>query len=338
MFDEYILNEMYFGKVPALLQLEELFEKIKIKYQKNSVPNYAAFSNMKKDPIFKTMSDIIKEQFGFDYVIVSPSYDKSCNCHVVRFFSIKTMGTEQDTTIDYKDIRKGLSITKSGFKFKGKAPSMLIILDLGFLLAPFLHPSEMVAVLLHEIGHNFTKTTMDPEDYSDRVDEKFADAIVSMYGYGPDLASGLNKMVTSNKYSGFASKLRNKPILNIGLGLYNIYKDIVHRQSGLEEHLPMDSRAEDIVKQLEYDLDNTPDISDDAKREIQDQIRAIKIWIAKFNQANNYMPDKMMRFYSKHLAPHLGNEKLQDSFVKKHGTPEVIHKRITQIYNSGRKN
>ena len=100
----------------------------------------------------------------------------------------------------------------------------------------------------------------------------------------------------------------------------------------------MDSRAEDIVKQLEYDLDNTPDISDDAKREIQDQIRAIKIWIAKFNQINNYMPDKMMRFYSKHLAPHLGNEKLQDSFVKKHGTPEIINSRITQIYNRGRKN
>ena len=91
---------------------------------------------------------------------------------------------------------------------------------------------QLLAVLLHEIGHNFSvfilqhviKTTpgggfLGPErvvDSASRADEIFADNFVAMYGYGPDLIEGMILLgqASDQVYQAYADHYNN---LNLSL-------------------------------------------------------------------------------------------------------------------------
>ena len=331
-----VLQEIYFGKVPCLQQIEDLFEKIKIKYQKPTKSDTQTFyKEMSKDPIFNQISDLIIEQFGFNEVLITVHMDKYITASTVSFLSDKEGNAYTDEgVISNQQVKDSLLVTKEGLRFNPKKfkPNMLIIVSTAFLLSETLSSSEIVAALLHEIGHSFTHAVVDNGNVTDRVDEKFADQFVAMYGYGPELNTALTKISKQYQYLN-TNNIRKIPVVNIFLGLGQIMQAFISRQVVGDEHPGMRARLVSLVKQLESDMQKTPNMKPKMKKELEDQIKRSKLLIDKYYNDTPYAPDKMMKFYNKNIEPNLGKEKYQDAYAVKYASPDIINSKLTLLYS-----
>lgn len=73
-------------------------------------------------------------------------------------------------------------------------------LDLGIQIMP----NEVMACLLHEIGHVFSKYIIPRDALNGRYDEKFADRFASLYGYGKET------ITLQTKFSVFYETISNR--------------------------------------------------------------------------------------------------------------------------------
>ena len=229
--EQYILNEMYFGKLPGLVKIEDYFIKLQQKYKKsNMMQNLSAYREIIKDPILLKISYELMDLFGFKEVTVTIVRDDSFNAYTIPFVADDRGNSYnlEDEKIPFKKLQGAIIVTNSGFKFdKKKFPvNLLVAINLGILFPNkndrlvFTIP-ELIAVLLHEVGHNFSLATLGTGmNKAIKSNEVFADSFAAMYGYGKEFSTAFNKLGV--RYSDFDKSIKDTPILNIVVGLKHI--------------------------------------------------------------------------------------------------------------------
>lgn len=326
------LNEMYFGKVANLLKLEELIEKLKIKYRREDIfDDPQTFKMLTKDPILNQISNTIAVMFGFEEVVVTFNNSRGLGAYTITFPRQYdgAVYDVNDNRIDIKKVRSSVIITNRGFTFdKRKLPTnILICFTTGIVFNNNISSPELISVLLHELGHSFAMVTLGPDNFTDRVDEKFADQFVAMYGYGPEFVTIFSKFSIDRGNYGKNS------VVNLILGLKNLVKETVARQMEYVPHPSTKSRMESQIRQLESDLRNTPHLTPKIKRDIQSQIDMCKRkMIEFFDGDSNTMVEKMIKFYDNKISYNLSIEKKRENNANAITHPDTVNRKMKELY------
>lgn len=139
-----ILNEVYFGKAPIQsmkAQLTKLRKKLKGK---------PITSTINLDAEILKFNRIVEKTFGFYNFALYLNHDPIPNAY--------TFGVETFYTTEEKEkIRKSILANPEGFKFDRKEAkvSMIAAMTSGMLDSEKITDDQIVAVLLHEIGHSY---------------------------------------------------------------------------------------------------------------------------------------------------------------------------------------
>ena len=332
------LNEVYFGKIPQLLMIEELFDKFKLAYRKLDISSPAKFRVMIKDPILKNIERKIAETFGFKDVHIVIEKSEQMNAYTVPFqMDKKGMSYDvNDIPFDHEKLSGSVIMTNNGFKFESKKfnTNLLVCLFYGILFKSNITTPELVAILLHEIGHNFSKVIYKKKDLSGRVDEKFADNFAAMYGYSEQLISAFSKM--SINYSSMEKSIKKIPILGGIVGINRILNDVLYRTMlpGVDPHPTMHTRMMNLMKELEFELKNDESMSPTMKKDIEGQIQRSKMLLDKYyNGENEDLSDTMLKKYNKYIQPNHPGEIIFDTAADQKAAPNQIHARINKIYH-----
>ena len=143
------VNEAYFGDKqlePILQQLHKLREPY---LEKDGL--FTAFLNeFNTDPELFKLNRMLEDQFGFKTCSITLINNKIINGYTYP--------------ISYRDFGSGKNLvtTKNGFNFKPEAEYCLIIFVYsGCMLNPEFTDREIMGMLLHEIGHNFSSALSD---------------------------------------------------------------------------------------------------------------------------------------------------------------------------------
>ena len=331
-----VLNEMYFGKPFQLVAIEDLFDKFKAAYSKSDpMKSGSTFRMMIKDPILKKIGKHLSDCFGFKEVCITIARDPTLNAYTISFIS-DHKGNSYDireNPFTPKQISGAVTVTNAGFKFNQKkfATNLLVCLNLGILFRTEINTQELMGILLHEIGHNFSKVVISANKVSDRVNEKFADQFAAMYGYGPDIASAFSKMTVN--YGPIEKAFKDVPVVNILVGLSNIWDNAVMRTSVQNEHPAMRSRMEAQIRQLEQDLKDTPELTPEMRADIKKQIERCKQIIDDtFESKRDNMADRITYGYYGKWEPDWSLEKYEEKQAEKYSGPETINKKIGEMY------
>lgn len=360
------INEVYFGKTPEILAIEKQLDKFRNKYM-TEIKFFAEYNSSDSDLL--KFNRMIEDYFGFEAFSLSIHH---------KLFSISAGTVPVYYNYDVTNMNKYLITTKNGFKFDKKAKyTLYIIITTNVIFNPEITSGEILAALLHEIGHNFYiaihksgfifskittiynyimysfikdnifgnvyniikdtnlfKLTVFKlsnylkrntsfwawiEDYirlyfdvSDDINdiyqnfiktitlgfsqykkipkfiynkllnpltyinskysydnERFADNFATMYGYGPELASGIEKINSVQYNIGFAKIISEIPILNYIYSI-NIFASISVMLL-FDEHPSLLSRFTDQVKLLEREIKKN-DIDPKMKKSMQNDI------------------------------------------------------------------
>lgn len=334
-----VLNEMYFGKQPGLIKIEEFIDRLKKQYRgENLLGSSQSYRDLIKDPLLKKISDEISDMFGFKEVAVTISKRTNFNAYTIPFV-VDDDGNSydlDDRKISHKKLTGSVVINSNGFKFdKKKFPTnLLICMNLGCLFKTPITTQELVAILLHEIGHNFSIVVLSHK-MSDRSDEKFADQFASMYGYGPELSAALSKVMIN--HSDFDKFWKDVPVLNVLVGLNQIRKNITN-VSDENPHPVTKNRLAGILRQLEQDLKDTPNLTPGMRNDIKKQIdRCKKLMDDSFSiDPNANIGERITRFYFGQMEPNLQAEKAAEEYADKFSAPLKVNQKMnTMIHKKG---
>ena len=140
---DMLLQETYYGKLPEFDKLETLFEKIrkKVLSTKNSNPN--------KFPEVKEIQKIFCKLFGFKKSIF---YWEALDEENAYTFSLNTFIIFAHKGTDW--IQK----TDHGFYDTSHTSILTVYFGLGLITQTNLSARELLACVLHEIGHNFDES------------------------------------------------------------------------------------------------------------------------------------------------------------------------------------
>ena len=330
-----VLNEMYFGKPQALYKIEDLFDKFKSQYKNHKPLTIGAdYKEMIKDPILKKIGEELCNTFGFNETMVTIVRDASINAYTISFV---TDAKGNSYNIDSKPftnekLTNAVVVTNSGFNFNKKKfkTNLLVCLNLGILFNSPITTPELIAILMHEVGHNFSKVIIKANKINGRMDEKFADQFVAMYGYGPELVSAFSKMTIN--YGQIEKHLKDVPIINIFVGLNKIVDSVMFRHLFDDPHPNMYSRMESQIRQLEAELKGNRDIDPKMKKEIEDQIEQCKKTMDDYFSNSDNMSDKMLKYYHGRIEPNHNVEQEKNKAADRYAAPETINDKIDQMY------
>ena len=330
-----VLLEVYFGKVIALQQLEDTIDQIRLKYGSNWTQDISRIhKELNRDVLVKNMAKYIKNQFGFGEVIITISKSTKLNAHTFGVMADKNGIAYIDN--DKVDLKETLIKSSEGIRFDTRkvAPSMLIVISMGMMFSYLISTPELVAALLHEIGHSFSKAMIGSDKFSGRMDEKFADQFATMYGYGTELTTVLNKISVFKQYdSGLTQALRTIPIVGVFVGLSNIFGSFIDRGIKDEVHPTIYRRSMDSIKQMEYDLSRSENLTRKQRLELENNIRRAKSYVSTFYDKPPYQADSVYRYWMKNIEPRLYNEVKQDNYANLYGSVDIVNKRIESLKN-----
>ena len=163
----FVVNEAYIGKTPNLLSIEEKFRELR---RTITPKQYSTFDSL---PLVEEINTLFKAQFGMDLFSLHLEPDPIPNAWTVP------VGYKFDVVID-KTIRKyGIGATsRDGFRFKpNNGIAIIASITSGLLFRQDVSAEEIVAILIHEIGHNF-------QDYIDGKLHKYdSNYILNIYDY-----------------------------------------------------------------------------------------------------------------------------------------------------------
>ena len=334
--EQVVLNEMYFGKTPNLLSLEDLFGKFRKKYS-NSKPmtNLAEYREMIKDPILTKAARLIADSFGFCEAVITIAKDPTINAYTITF-PATSKGSLGNNGIRINETnRKGvIIINNNGFFFdKKKFPTnILVCINIGLIFSRSLNEAEIVSVLLHEIGHSFSKIIIG-KYLTGRSDEKFADEFAGMYGYGAELS----RVLTSGKltkYSNIEKSIKDIPVLNVLVGIKKVVWKMYDAQFNTDEHPGIKERLQTQIDQLESDLKNTPNLTPTMRKDIEDKIKKCKDYMDHyFNKELDSTPDRMVRFFYDVIEPNIPANKEADRQANKYAGSDVTNEKLNKMYH-----
>ena len=140
-----IINEVYFGKTPSLQKIEKQLDKFRSKYLGKVHTMTPPRVNQDQD-LFK-FNRMIEEEFGFGCFSLQIIGEPIMNAFTMPI----------DMRIDVLNSNKHLIADKNSFKFNKDADySCIVCIYSGIIFNPEFTTSEVMACILHEIGHNFS--------------------------------------------------------------------------------------------------------------------------------------------------------------------------------------
>ena len=143
-----VLNEAYFGKVPKVVRIEKVIAELKAKYD-GDIYN----PKISVDPLWRKLGDAIYDGFG-----LRPIFD-IFNDPMWNMATIP-IGMAFDVALK-EDIRKYIIVDKEGYRYDKKAGYMVcFLIYTGLFFDKLTNTKEVTAILLHEIGHNFTPSAI----------------------------------------------------------------------------------------------------------------------------------------------------------------------------------
>lgn len=156
------VQEAYYGKLPEFEKLEALFDKVIAKANKDGIGK----CNPNKYPEQKKICEVFSKLFGFKKSIIywEPYYMANAYTYSLNVFMVYS---DKKKLIEKKPER--------GFYDTSHSIVLTVYISVG-LLEKKLSSREMIAVILHEIGHNF--------DYSNY--HKFEAALYAIGSLGMD--------------------------------------------------------------------------------------------------------------------------------------------------------
>ena len=142
-FDSIIaLNEVYFGKTPELQKMEKQLGIFRSKYLGKYIMNVYCNS----DPDLLKFNRMMEDYFGFGCFTL----------HVINQPIANAYTCPIDMRLDVLNTNKHLVADKKGFKFNKDADySVLVCVYSGIMFNPEMTDEEVMAVIMHEVGHNF---------------------------------------------------------------------------------------------------------------------------------------------------------------------------------------
>lgn len=140
-WQNYLIQEAYYGKLPEFEMIEELLTSIIEKVKKDPKK-----CNPNKYPEMKKIQKLFTKIFGFKKSII---YWEPYNYEDAYTYSLNTFIILANKGKDY--IKKG----DRGFYDTSHTSVLTVYLSVGLILTANLSASQLLACILHEIGHNF---------------------------------------------------------------------------------------------------------------------------------------------------------------------------------------
>ena len=135
-----ILNETYYGKSKRLIECENLFAKIKKSLETDIK------INVNKSPEMKKLRENLQKEFGFEEIklVVNPNYS-AVNASTIKFLYNKKVDLKNDLK---------MICSKNGIRYANPKDKKIYIEFFAGIITKCT-PEQIIATLLHEIGHNF---------------------------------------------------------------------------------------------------------------------------------------------------------------------------------------
>lgn len=138
-----VLNEVYFGETKGIKKIQEQISKLRKTY----LDNVYDFS-INTDPELYKLNSLFEEQFGFSCFSLIIDNTISVNACTMP------VGFYLDTNLN--DDYKSMISSKEGFKFSKQMDyAGVVIIYSGLMCDSRYTDREVMAIILHEIGHNF---------------------------------------------------------------------------------------------------------------------------------------------------------------------------------------
>lgn len=140
---EIILNEAFVGKSYTLLEIEKEFNKMRSE-------KLDFYSNISQHPSIIVINRLFEKQFGMDLFALKVDPTKEHNAYTMVIAS-------NFDVAHYMDLPTMITGTiNEGFRWKeGNGLCIIVNISYGLLVDPEITDAELVAIILHEIGHNF---------------------------------------------------------------------------------------------------------------------------------------------------------------------------------------
>lgn len=147
-----IVSEAYFGKTNEILEIENAIHDLRAPYIKNvdHVLNIDTYTpRISNDPNKRKLELAICKAFGFSDANI-----------IINATNIPAIGTESASfcvDIGSKKMKNALRSSSKGFKYDKSANIVFFVnFNTGCLVSSEFTDAELTAILLHEIGHNFS--------------------------------------------------------------------------------------------------------------------------------------------------------------------------------------
>ena len=153
----FTLKEEFVGKTHELLLAEQYIAQLREKYMVKDNGYYElakSLGNINMDPLLRKIEECLEKEFGFTnvYIMVSLTVaEAQCITFPVHYNVAK-----------YKEISEAFKNKNTGIKFDPKDDlAVIVCITSSILFFPAFSHAEVLAVLLHEIGHNFEAPLLD---------------------------------------------------------------------------------------------------------------------------------------------------------------------------------
>lgn len=150
------LNEAYVGKTKRLLEMESTIDQIRKKYMTGTTDDDMGVQSYSKgieaDPLWRKLTSLLEDEFGFYSVSLQIIHGATANAWTYPIHLVPAY---------YPTMRKALVANKKCIKYdKSYKFCTIICVSTPLLLSKNLTSGEVLAILLHEVGHNFELATL----------------------------------------------------------------------------------------------------------------------------------------------------------------------------------
>lgn len=144
----YVINEAYVGKTETLLEMEDAINKIRANCKK--------FTDINKSKEVQALNRLFEKQFGMEIFALQVDQSNTMNAYTIP------INTRFDVGMKTNISRYVVGDKKTGYRFKeGNGLGIMACIYWGLLMNPEFTDAEILAVLLHELGHNFADAIYD---------------------------------------------------------------------------------------------------------------------------------------------------------------------------------
>ena len=202
------VNEMYFGKTKDIMELEQMIHNLREKYAvaSSQITNYNRFSDISRDKALLEIGNKISEIWGFAECSVNVYFSEYPNAYTYPV--TYSMDVEPE-----KMIVKGAN----GYKYSKQSNFYtMFYISSAMICNKDYTDGEIMAVLLHEIGHSFSAANLEKCELVKAGRESYIFNMIMNMFYDPSYAVSL--VTNTNMYKKVMTMLNNKK--KDGKGVY----------------------------------------------------------------------------------------------------------------------